>query len=154
MKTKRNRRQRKQRRRNRGKTSICYTNKTEPCMHCVKNEKLFFFFFTETLLNAWKKPRRIRCTSADRAGASVADQIDFYLEVTKKRHFLVIRERVRSGRLGMYISQYIYIAYVYLYICIYVYAIDTCKENERKGSWYVDEAFFFFFLNSSFHTLH
>lgn len=44
----------------------------------------------------------------------------------------------------MYISQYIYIAYVYLYICIYVYAIDTCKENERKGSWYVDEAFFFF----------
>lgn len=43
----------------------------------------------------------------------------------------------------MYISQYIYIAYVYLYICIYVYAIDTCKENERKGSWYVDEAFFF-----------
>lgn len=50
----------------------------------------------------------------------------------------------------MYISQYIYIAYVYLYICIYVYAIDTCKENERKGSWYVDEAFFFSFSTAAF----
>lgn len=53
LKTKGNRRKRKQRRRNWGKTSICYTNKTEPCI--AWKPKLFFFFFTETLLNAWKK---------------------------------------------------------------------------------------------------
>lgn len=95
-------------------------NKTEP--RILRRVKAFFFLHRGSSKREKKPPSYslYKC----RAGASAADQIDFYLEVTKGDTFFffypVIREQVRSGRLGKYISLYIYIVYVYLYVYMYM----------------------------------
>lgn len=68
-----------------GKTSIQNTKKKNPrTMHSVKSKTNFFLHRDSSKRE--KKPPSYSLYKC-RAGASVADQIDFYLEVTKRRHF-------------------------------------------------------------------